>query len=519
MQKVNVLIFTECHWFYSFSRSAGTQRIATELRNNGFTVQVIDFFGLFTQNEIDIIIEKYIGDETLSVGFSSTNFTASPSKNYYDNQDNLSIIESRIDQATGRSYGGRPDNSFPFEHDIMVDIISKIKQKNPKIKIIYGGSKAQNQLAKNVDCNFISYADHHVIEYMNQLRLDSITNMESQPKEKRTIEYDKNTDPFVFKESTIKWDESDYLFHGEIVPIEISRGCIFRCKFCSFPLNGKSGNDFIKNMDILYEELLENYERFGITTYIFSDDTFNDSTEKLENLLKVFNRLPFKLRFTSYIRLDLLRAHPRQIHLLHELGLQFAIFGIESLNKQTLKTIGKTFSFEKLKHILSFIRGIWGNDVLTYASFIFGLPFETRESLQFQHEWIVNEGLDYLHDIKTLPFFISRTTDASINKSDISLNPDEFGYDFITRQGKSGWHNTSTDYFFSDMLELSDSTNNRVLVDPRRRYAGFAGGMFANTGISFEETNSIPFIDLDFERSKLGYEKRLTDYKNKILSN
>lgn len=515
--KKDIVLFVECHWFYSFCRSAGSQRIATELRNHGYSVQVIEFFGLFNQLELDIIIQKYVGENTLAVGFSSTNFTASNSDAYYGNVDCRTFIEARIIQATTRSYGGRPDNSFPFENNIMLELIRKIKAINPKIKIIYGGSKAQNQMAKNIDCNFISYADHHIINYVNQLQLDKLAGIESELSELKTITYNKDTDPFIFKNSVIEWEEDDYVFPNEVVPIEVSRGCIFRCKFCSFPLNGKSNNDYVKDMDILYQELITNYERHGITTYIFSDDTFNDSTEKLERILSVVKRLPFRLRFTSYLRLDLLRAHPKQIHLLQEIGLQFAIFGIESLNQKTLQTIGKKLNFEKLKQILTFIRNVWGNDVITYASFIFGLPFETKESLDFQAKWIIEEGLDYLHDIKTLPFFISRSTDADINKSDISKNPFEFGFDYEPREGKSGWHNKTNDLYFSDMLNYSDQVNNKVLVDPRRRYGGFAGGMFANTGISFEELVRTPFIELPFERSLEGYTRRLSEYKAKVL--
>jgi radical SAM superfamily enzyme YgiQ (UPF0313 family) len=31
---------------------------------------------------------------------------------------------------------------------------------------------------------------------------------------------------------------------AKVLPIEIARGCIFKCKFCSYPLNGKQNLDF-----------------------------------------------------------------------------------------------------------------------------------------------------------------------------------------------------------------------------------------------------------------------------------
>jgi len=516
--EVNVLLFTECHYYFGFSRSAGTYRIATELREHGYTVQVIELFGLMNQNDIIRIVEKYVGPETLAIGFSSTNFTSSVDECYWNNSDDITFVRERIKKLYMKSNGARGDTSFPFQNEVMLDIIGKFKEKNPKIKILYGGSKAQNQQARNLDCNFIAYADVAIIDYINRLNFDRLSGIESEfIKNTKTIIFDKDNDPFDFQKSEIKWHETDYLFTDEVVPIEISRGCIFRCKFCSFPLNGKKSNDFIKHMDYLYEEFLTNYERFGITSYIFSDDTFNDSTEKLENILTVVKRLPFKLRFTTYLRLDLLHAHPRQIQLLKDLGLQFAIFGIESINDKRLRAIGKGLPFQRLKDTLKKLKEVWGDDVITFASFIFGLPYETKETVEYMHKWLSEEGLDYLHEIRSLPFFISRATDANIHKSDISLDFEKYGYSYPHVEGKHGWFNESNGLHFSDMIVLADKTDENILNDKRRRYGGFAGGMLPNVGIPFEIISKTPFCELDFETSQQFYSSRLSEYKGKLL--
>ena len=46
-----VLIFTDINGLVGFGRYAGAYRIATELRNNGFTVQVIEFFASLNEKE------------------------------------------------------------------------------------------------------------------------------------------------------------------------------------------------------------------------------------------------------------------------------------------------------------------------------------------------------------------------------------------------------------------------------------------------------------------------------------
>ena len=42
----------------------------------------------------------------------------------------------------------------------------------------------------------------------------------------------------------------------------------------------------------LYIEMMENYNKWGTTNYIISDDTFNDRDSKIERLARVVERLP-----------------------------------------------------------------------------------------------------------------------------------------------------------------------------------------------------------------------------------
>lgn len=72
---VDVLIFTGT--YAGMAKSAGAFRIATELRKQGYTVQVVDMFLHLSQKSVDRILQiirKFVGPNTLWVGFSSTFF-------------------------------------------------------------------------------------------------------------------------------------------------------------------------------------------------------------------------------------------------------------------------------------------------------------------------------------------------------------------------------------------------------------------------------------------------------------
>ena len=99
------------------------------------------------------------------------------------------------------------------------------------------------------------------------------------------IDSGKYPEPQMDQLQTFWHDDDVHLLPGEGVPVEFARGCIFKCKFCSYPMNGKQNLDFVKDPELLYQELSDNYKNFGIKHYMIVDDTFNDHKEKLESIL------------------------------------------------------------------------------------------------------------------------------------------------------------------------------------------------------------------------------------------
>ena len=57
-----------------YGKNAGAYRIATELRKNGFSCQVVDFFTHYSLEEIFKIIDRFVDKDTLWVGLSNTFF-------------------------------------------------------------------------------------------------------------------------------------------------------------------------------------------------------------------------------------------------------------------------------------------------------------------------------------------------------------------------------------------------------------------------------------------------------------
>ena len=470
---VNALIFTQImQKQYAYSRALGAYRVATELRKAGYTCQVVDLFTKFTDEEMDKIINSFIGAETLVIGFSATFYE------YIDQQ--LDTLQKKI---TGKEIQVPIDHLFtlnyPYHSERMENWFSKMKKINPNVKIVLGGSKAGN-LTGSCDAYAVGYCDQAIVEYMKFLEGKNPFFQYEVINDKQIAFYgDRFTSKFEFTTSKVEWHESDHIMHNETLPIELARGCIFSCKFCSYPLNGKKKLDFIKTDDTLKEEFLRNYNDFGITRYVYCDDTHNDSVEKLERLHKVVNSLPFKIEYAAYLRHDLIYAHKETAQLLLESGLRSAIFGIETLNYESGKAIGKGLHPEKIKELLYWLReDKWKNEVALSSGFIIGLPHDTPETVNEWSKWILDKScpLDSFH---FEPLYITNTKiHNKFWRSEFEKSSEKYGYIL----GENGyWENEH--YTFFTAGNHAKRLLNVALKDDRFRCAGFPLIMFANLGL------------------------------------
>jgi len=338
---------------------------------------------------------------------------------------------------------------------------------NPNIKFVSGGAKSwawSQQNFKFFDYFILGYADATVVDLTNYLAgvndtIKTIDNLNGS----KSIVYDQKGEQFDFNNHTHIWHSSDHLQQGTALPIEIARGCIFKCSYCSYPLNGKKKNDFIRDPNKIVDELTYNYENFGTTHYMYSDDTHNDSVEKLEFLYNnVYSKLPFKIKFSTYLRLDLLAAHPHTIDLLKESGLVGTFFGIESFNPEANKLIGKHATEERIYENLYKVKEVWKDDVIVNVGLILGL---TNDSIDTCTKW-----LDKITD-KDSPINWAAIAPLQINQS------------------------KNTDPFFQNKIELNTADY---------------GYTFDNNGVW---TNNKGMTQYDAEQLKTQFDKKLSEQK------
>lgn len=433
-----IVLFTGVNNLLGFCRYAGTYRLASELRNSGFSVQTIDFFGEMSPDDVYRTIDVHVGPETLWVGISTTlmqKYMSDEDEDQFWMGDRTDITSNLVSK-----YNELYLNFLPYDNNTMLSIFNRIKTINPKTQIVIGGYKSLNrgQDYPGVDYWIAGQGEGPSVALSRHLKYNEpLTILDTDIGKVLT---DKMYQYDNFSTATIDWHKSDHIFPGEDLPIEFARGCIFKCSFCAFPLNGKKFGDYTRAAESLREELMYNYKNFGTTGYIVSDDTINDSMKKVEYLHKVFTSLPFKARLTGYLRLDIIAAHPQMIKMLKDIGMSACNFGIETFNREAGKSIGKGADPELMKETLFRLREEWSNDIFTTANFIVGLPKESKESIRETFNWLHRPDVP-LHGINVSRLYIAQYP-TTIQKPNLVSHTQMVNYGFVRVKG--GWQYTNT---------------------------------------------------------------------------
>ena len=334
-------------------RASGGYRVANLLEKLGWTVDVIDWIKSWPEEDLYEYLDKNVTDNTVMFGFSYTWMKPEWAKEFVDK------LKQRY---PGRKYvaGGQQFYQINVGFDVMLygysemvveQMVSWLFDNGPPIKgtrpVNLGGGLL-------VDCNH-AYQASGLEEY------------------------------------TVSYSSKDFVNSDEQLTIELSRGCKFKCKYCNYAFLGIK-EDTSTCEQSLRNELIENYNKWGVTNYVIADDTLNDRETKLEMLVRVVESLPFQPNFTAFIRIDLVISKPEQIEMLARARVWAHFYGVETFNHKAGKAVGKGMHPDRIKQGLLEMREYMMREVGLYRGtigMIAGLPHEKPDSWQESEDWLV----------------------------------------------------------------------------------------------------------------------------------
>lgn len=464
---------------FNVARAVGGYKIASYLRNQGYSVFVLNNFSHFMQKgNIKEILDKLIGDNTLWVGFSSSLFMRK-SKDVYNKRHTRDSARQNILWR------------WPISDEEVKDMTDYIRAKG--VKTVYGGMMTYYRAAEvreSIDYFVVGMGEAPALHITKHLKdgIELKYNKEygDYP---YVIDYDQKGALFDFRNERVNYVPEDFWNAEDGMGIEFGRGCIFKCKFCAYPLIGKKkgDNSFLRNKECIKAELQQNYDLYGTTKYVIIDDTFNEQTVKLEAIAEAIEELnlPVKLQFSSFIRIDLIAAFPEQIDLLKRINVCAWFLGVESLNYESAKTIGKGCPKEKVFATIEKSKEAFGGSLSIYGSFIAGLPHDNRETMDAWTKELF-ERKDLFDAYSFSPLELGTA-------SELSKRSDYFGYT-IDRQSnmENKWSNEhwTSDEVVEYVKDLQEGYFDDIKVST------FFLIFYQCLGFEFEELRKMTFTEL-----------------------
>lgn len=416
-----------------YSRYIAPYILASKAQDEGFKCITIENFTKLP--DLFEILEGLITSDTALIGISGTflGVDADLSEN------------PRAKHSYSRGYLWK--NSLP-ELQVWVDRLREtIKRCNSQAQIVIGGTKAlftlqENQMRHLFDFAVIGKAEHFFADMLKAMveRKDLPFKLYEGAKYLHESHFGMAK---IDKFAQVEWQESDVILPSEALPLELAKGCSYNCKFCNYEKQGS----IKKDLELLREELIRNYELFGTSCYHFCDDCFNDTRPKVEEFCTMFLGLPFKIDWVSYARVDIAVKFPHTLDLMMDSGARGLFWGIETLNHKIAKSIGKGTDPELVKAMLIGLKQKYGDQVISMGSFILGLPGETEQSMNETANWILeSKALDisWFSPLSLRPY-AEKLDKAVIDYADFSRNPKKYGFKEVRFDPTYYWSHETMD--------------------------------------------------------------------------
>ncbi len=165
-----------------------------------------------------------------------------------------------------------------------------------------------------------------------------------------------------------------YLLHPYL-SLYTGRGCPGRCTFCLWPQTIGGRQYRTRSPRLVVEEMMRAKELFlTVKEFFFDDDTFTADFKRTEAIATGLKELGITWSCSARANVP-----KRTLSIMKEGGLRCIMVGIESGSDTILKNVKKGITTDQAR---AFLRACRKLDIVTHATFVVGLPGETRETIK-----------------------------------------------------------------------------------------------------------------------------------------
>ncbi len=184
--------------------------------------------------------------------------------------------------------------------------------------------------------------------------------------------------------------------------LQTSRGCPHKCNFCV--VTRMFGSAYrTRSVESVIEDLRRR-RKYGNSFFIV-DNYFTANPARTKRLLERIIAENLGIKFFAFSRFEV-AEDPDMLHLLRKAGVRTLLIGFESLNNESLRSLGKGVDREYIEWAVDRIHG---DKIHVLASFIVGMDPDHLDSCQEIYEFAQKTRLD---GFWIFPKFMMPTEDA-----------------------------------------------------------------------------------------------------------
>ncbi len=175
----------------------------------------------------------------------------------------------------------------------------------------------------------------------------------------------------------------------EQFPVITSRGCPFRCRYCSSSLfmgrkfRARSAKNVVDEIEWLIDE-------FNAKHIAFGDDTFTLSKRRVESICEEIKKRKIDIDWSCSSRVDTISED--LLRKMKEAGCRTIYYGVESASQDILEYYNKKIDFEKVKRAVELTKKV---GIGVVCSFIIGAPMEKKEDVMKTLKFAIKLDPDY----------------------------------------------------------------------------------------------------------------------------
>ena len=168
------------------------------------------------------------------------------------------------------------------------------------------------------------------------------------------------------------------LGYRPLTSIHTSRGCPYRCRFCSSTRfdgakwRARSSESVLAELEHLVRDL-------GYGAVAFMDDNFAGSPRRTREICDGILRKGLDIQWWCFCRVDTIVRHPDMIKHMARAGAFSMLLGIETPSAGILNSFHKGINADQAREAVSILKR---NGIEIWASYILGAPEENRRDIR-----------------------------------------------------------------------------------------------------------------------------------------